>query len=305
MLAATRELMLLEWRPLPPEFENRERAITRLATISRLLQIRRPAAMRTLDCPGYVINREGRAALVYRFPSDSVREAPISLLQLLEDVEDNAKTPRDVHRPSLNDRYALALALAETVFRLHMSGWLHRCIGSHNVLFFPAEAGLASMLVRDGGLKRPFLTGFEFSREGEQDAATETVLEGVGVYRYRHPGCQGPFRAGFKKAYDLYGLGMTLLEVGLWKPFDRPPQYKSTISASENRDRILKKCLNGYLAHYTGNTFQAIVRTCLTGDFGCNASDDAALQQSVYDAVVEPLKWLVAGQSREPPQLTR
>jgi hypothetical protein len=90
---------------------------------------------------------------------------------------------------------------------------------------------------------------------------------------------------------------MVLLEIGLWKLVDRAPLYKPTMSPSENRDRIVEKCLNGYLAYYTGNKFQSVVRTCLTGDFGCDVSDEAALQQHVYDIVVEPLKRLMAGLS--------
>ena len=95
-----------------------------------------------------------------------------------------------------------------------------------------------------------------------------------------------------------YSLGMVLLEIGLWKPFDRAPRYKSTISPSENRDRIVEKCLDGYLAYCAGNVYQSVVHTCLTGDFGCDASDEAGFQQRVYDIVVEPLKTLTAGMSR-------
>jgi len=199
MLVATRQVVLVEWRSLPSEFDLRERALARLETTSNILQISRPAAMRTLDCPGYVVDRScgpaWRAALVSRYPQDAAREAPKSLLCLLQDSEDR----RNLDQPSLDDRYALALALAETVFCLHMSGWLHRCIGAHNVVFFRKEAGAPKI-----HLQEPYLTGFEFSREGGEGKATETVVERPGVNRYRHPGCQGPFRAGFRKVHDLY-----------------------------------------------------------------------------------------------------
>jgi hypothetical protein len=95
-----------------------------------------------------------------------------------------------------------------------------------------------------------------------------------------------------------HSLGMVLLEIGLWKPFDRAPQYKPTISPSENRDRIVEKCLNGYLAYHVGNMYQSVVYACLTGDFGCDVYDEAPFQQRVYDIVVEPLKKLAAGISR-------
>jgi Prion-inhibition and propagation len=201
MLVKTRQVVLVEWRALPVDIDLRERTLARLETVANILQISRPATMRTLDCPGYVVDRScsrsptWRAALVSCYPQDAAREPPKSLLRLLQASEDS----RALDRPSLDDRYALALALAETVFSIHMSGWLHRCIGAHNVVFFRKEAGAAK-----GHLDNPYLTGFEFSREGGEDVATETVVERPGVSRYRHPGCQGPFRAGFKKEHDLY-----------------------------------------------------------------------------------------------------
>jgi len=92
---------------------------------------------------------------------------------------------------------------------------------------------------------------------------------------------------------------MVLLEIGVWKAFDKPPRYKPTSSASENHDRIVDKCLNGYLAHYMGNAYQGVARACLTGDFGCDVADDAAFQRRVYDVVVEPLTRLVSSLVRD------
>lgn len=203
MVAATREAVLLEWRPLPTTFDKRERAIARLAATSALLQVRRPQAMRTLDCPGYAVDRRGgRAALVYRLPPEAAREdAPLSLLRLLTDGCGDAAQ----YRPTLDDRFALSLALAETVFRLHMSGWLHRSVGAHNVLFFvEAGTGGRGAVLRGGGLRRPFLSGFEFSRDEEDSMFTDTVVETASVQRYRHPGCQGQLRGEYKKIHDLY-----------------------------------------------------------------------------------------------------
>jgi hypothetical protein len=124
MVSATRQMVLLEWRPLPLDSEDRERTLARLETTSHLLRIPRCSTLRTLDCPGYVIDRScsigGYASLAYQYPTHAAREQPRSLLQLMK--EDT----KDTDRPSLDDRYALAVCLAETVFQLHMSGWLHR-----------------------------------------------------------------------------------------------------------------------------------------------------------------------------------
>jgi hypothetical protein len=91
---------------------------------------------------------------------------------------------------------------------------------------------------------------------------------------------------------------MVLLEIGLWKSFDRSPRYEKSMSPSENCDRILQKFVSGYVAYCVGNTYQSIVRTCLTGEFGSSTIDDAAFQKSVYEVVVEPLRGLMAASSR-------
>jgi hypothetical protein len=91
---------------------------------------------------------------------------------------------------------------------------------------------------------------------------------------------------------------MVLLEIGLWKPFDRAPQYKPTISLSENCHRIAERCLKGYLAYHAGTMYESVVRACLTGDFEGDAAKKAPFQQRVYDVVVEPLKRLAAGISQ-------
>jgi len=201
MLPASRELALLEWRGLSDDFEERELSLKRLEMIASLLGIPRPTNMRILGCLGYLMDRDSnRAALVYRHPPNAARERPRSLMNLLE-------MTTDLSLPSLDDRYVLALRLAETVFHLHMSGWLHKSINSHNVLFFqPNSWDASSGPFSSTNLMEPYLTGFEFSRKGGGNGVTttETVVEKAALNRYRHPSCQGPYRAGFKKAHDLY-----------------------------------------------------------------------------------------------------
>jgi hypothetical protein len=75
------------------------------------------------------------------------------------------------------------------------------------VVFFRSSAGVSSAgrsWFKRGVLREPYLTGFGFSREGGEDMATETVIERPELNRYRHPGCQGPFRARYRKVHDLY-----------------------------------------------------------------------------------------------------
>jgi len=90
-----------------------------------------------------------------------------------------------------------------------------------------------------------------------------------------------------------------LLEIALWKAFDRYPRYKDTISLPENLNRIVRLYLSGYVAHYVGNDYQSVVRTCLLGNAVSDIVDDADFQQCVYNVVIEPLKRLATKCDRD------
>lgn len=203
-VAVTGEVVLLEWQWLPPRSHHWMRVVERLKTASALLKVPCSATLRTLDCAGFTVDLERhRAALIYRFPQGAARRPPTTLFRLLQDADSGSETAGLVPPPTLNDRCALALALAETVFRLHMSGWLHWRISAHNVLFFAAADSESVGTNLQRGLKTPFLTGFAFFGGYERDPMDSRV-SALRSERYRHPNYQDAFTSGFNKTHDLY-----------------------------------------------------------------------------------------------------
>ncbi|EMD61590.1 hypothetical protein COCSADRAFT_163025 [Bipolaris sorokiniana ND90Pr] len=92
---------------------------------------------------------------------------------------------------------------------MHFAGWLHREIKSESIVCFHAEG--------QANIEEPFLSGFTLSRPenprevSEYDVSTTSNL-------YRHPDYQMPKPAQkFHRSYDVYSLGMILIEIGLWK----------------------------------------------------------------------------------------
>ena len=134
------------------------------------------------------------------------------------------------YKPSLRERVGMARRVCETVLDLHAVNWLHKGIFCENVLFF-VRGGQDGDGNGDGdenggeGLaydpESPLLSGFEFSRPD----GTHTTARDVDVLwdLYRWPGIQRqrPMERNSKKTYDLYSLGLLLLEIAHWEKLHR------------------------------------------------------------------------------------
>jgi len=217
----------------------------------------------------------------------------------------------------LTERIALARKIAECIERLHAVNWLHKGLRSHNILFFgdsDAEIDYSS----------PLISGFDYSRPAANEDMTEKPPENAAYDLYRHPRVHGsgardtaPFgpngngvnggsewRTNFKKSYDIYSLGIILLEIAHWKPIDTILEIPDLATARPSvtikvRHRLLneEKFLN-YVRAYLGNTVVGVVKTCLEGPgaFGIHEDKDereevvgAELQRGFYKEVVQRL----------------
>ncbi|TLS24362.1 hypothetical protein PpBr36_08941 [Pyricularia pennisetigena] len=172
--------------------------------------------------------------LVFRYPSPllpsptslpgHVTQTPVSLATLLD--------PRTKFRPPLEQRYMLASRVAGTFSELFSSSWLHKGIRSDNVAFpalaFSSTADYGDQLSRVGGggggtnavMSSLAVCGFDYSRQ-ESEAATIDQARSSGdvaTAMYRHPRYQGAAAQGYRLEYDLYSLGLVLLEIALWRP---------------------------------------------------------------------------------------
>ncbi|KAF8241233.1 hypothetical protein K440DRAFT_646616 [Wilcoxina mikolae CBS 423.85] len=154
--------------------------------------------MRTLGCLGCVFDETRNLAfLVYTFPSASSCDPPTSLFEYLV-----RRTRESKIKTSLDDRYVLAYESAESVFQLHLSGWLHKGIRSDNMLSFRSKDVSVADIPSGRVLREPYLTGFEFSRQ-DGDTHSQTVEETAEFNRYRHLDGQTP-RCAVTESYTIY-----------------------------------------------------------------------------------------------------
>lgn len=308
----------IEWKPnetagpgqpdgqVDPKIRSR---VTKLAAL--LKQNNRLVRFRAPHCLGYFVDdadedRESRFGLIFEKPANvPLGTKPTSLRSLIE--ASNVPNPA-VEIPSLTDRVNLMRLLAETVERLHAVDWLHKGLRSSNILFFEkaGEDGTPTINYAD-----PYVSGFDYSRPATSDELTEHPTDNPAADIYRHPTVQSNANRevssgheSYKKSYDLYSLGIVLLEIAYWKTIDhilgidivtaRPKQtwpVKARLLIKEKQHLRLVKS-------NSGNTVESVIRACLEGptafglDRECDEKRDivaAHLQTKFGELVVKKL----------------
>ena len=176
-------------------------------------------------------------------------------------------------RPTLGQRFCIARSLAETLFQFHTVGWLHKSVRSENILLFSSDQQIE--------YSRPYLVGFEFSR----DVLDRSNIEQDGLLKhniYRHPDRQGlpsdekDIDRPFNLLYDIYALGVVLLEVGLWRGAMGYENWNPMMPADEIQ-QSLEEHARQRLPHYMGQAYTDMVVACLQGAFVGEGRTGAAL----------------------------
>ena len=230
--------VLIEWKEHEKTWiQNGIQSIMyeRVNNIARLLRHgTKPIALCTLYCHGIfeqaLADGTSRFGFVFALPhrvNDWIPSS-CSLRDLLHS---------EASKPFLGQRFKLARKLAVSILTLHLSGWLHKGIRSHNVMFFPESADMPI------DVSRPYLCGFDYSRADELDEETERTPANVEDDLYRHPDYQGVpvehiaestvtgsegenARVSYIKTFDIYSLGIILLEIARWRPAILWPENK-------------------------------------------------------------------------------
>jgi hypothetical protein len=300
----------IEWKPNEPSSPSLAdnqidpKIQTRVQKLAALLaENNRKVRFRAPHCLGYFVDsasddRDARFGLVFEKPAQVARSImPTTLRALIE-------TSRSV--PSLTDRISLMRLLAETLERLHAVDWLHKGLRSSNILFFPLPDRPADMNLAD-----PYVSGFDYSRPATSDDMTERPTDNPRADIYRHPKVQSTGnrdstsgRESYKKSFDVYSLGVVLLEIAHWKTIDgilgvdletaRPKQTWYV------KDRLVFKepAHLAWVRSFLGDTVEEVIRTCLVGPeaFGLPKECDerrgvvaAALQEAFGERVVRRL----------------
>lgn len=242
------EAVIVEWIAYEADTDLDIRLVIyqRVDNLARMLisASNRHPDLHTLDCVGYLDDREHmRYGLTYRRPAQSVKPNPDTLASMIEDPQ--------LRTPDLNDRIQLAHTLSVALWSFHSLDWLHKTFCPSNILFFHGPENLS----------QPYITGFDSSRPDFLNEMTVASKNDMKEDLYRHPDSLGVFRESYRKAFDIYSLGLILLEIGLWKSLKEVHRPKYTPAAF--RDKVILPVLVPRLGSRTGRTYQAVVDRCL------------------------------------------
>ncbi|ERF69865.1 hypothetical protein EPUS_05407 [Endocarpon pusillum Z07020] len=217
----------------------------------------RSPGLRSLSCIGFIkmpveTAEHVRYGLVYKAPEPRAPVAsPTSLYDLLPQSEDEHIS----HEFDLGDKFRVAQILAQSVYELHVSNWLHKGICSDNVLFWP----------RKGPKVTPtsaYLSGYEFTRPGRLRDNTQPAGD-VASSVYAHP-LYREGRVKYHRLFDIYSLGVTLLEIGLWARAGEAVTKETSVYAVQ--DQLIESC-ESELGPAMGAEYRTAVKLCLRGDF--------------------------------------
>jgi hypothetical protein len=257
-------------RPVWIEWKDYESAqanfiAARVSQIVALLQIpKKPKLFHCPHCVGYFKEGTNMFGFLYEKPNDTLL-APTSLLELF--------SRQDV-RPSLGQRIRLAYKLATTIFYLHAVGWMHKSLRSDNVLFFVADGV-------EIPCDYPTISGYDFARPAS--GTTQHVYGHPDHDVYRHPETN---RSDYEEAYDIYSLGIVLVEVAYWQSIR---EIIETSSKDEVKERLLDANTMRELKARVGDGYADAVRDCLQAPWGEHGRKEAELQKWFQDNVVSKL----------------
>lgn len=239
----------IEWKSMGdyPEGSIKEReSYLRSLTLAQMLRLPKPKSLHVPECIGFLDDRDAfgteRYGLVFRHPDEPDWESVdlVSLYDLLG---------IDALKPSISERVELALKLCSTVLNLHAVNWLHKGVLSANVMLpFPRVQhirgpGGSDMQVPVNfkhnrfwdDAPEPLLSGFEYSRPENSQTTARSLDTAWDLYRWPSIQREHPTDQNSRKTYDLYSLGLMLLEIGHWQPLEE------ALHLVGSRDREAKK----------------------------------------------------------------
>ncbi|KAL8795100.1 MAG: hypothetical protein Q9195_002397 [Heterodermia aff. obscurata] len=266
----------------------------------------RPAAFRILPFLGIFRDEERRRfGFVYEPPEyienlegHRIMEGQIAKLRmprsLLQQLEMDSGLSSPIVWP-LGDRFKLASTLAQCLYVLHAAGWVHKNIRSSSVIFLPHESthgGAPSGDTTTKDITKPYLCGFGHSRPGQlpenepapvqrhkqqQSAGNSSFPSRSKTYwnitldQYHHPAKRVDSSLSYTQAFDLYSLGVVLLELGLWQPLSTVESTTNLRNDPEVLREHLFKIARNELPGQVGKIYANVVIECLK--VGADTSD--------------------------------
>lgn len=282
--------VFVEWRtPLEQARNPQERELieSRLSQLANLMSTEdKPAAFRCPLCIGYCRRDDGdeiQYGLV--FDASSLGRMDSDIVTLRENLEDSS--------PSLTQRTKLATAMAESLLYLHGVNWLHKGLRSDNII------------IPNGDLTNPLISGFDFSRPDVSGEITVKSTSQAHHDYYKHPQLLQHSKARSEKLHDIYSLGLILVEIALWKPIEEIMEVITGKPLTTSQiPRISERILTGSyeefgtviaaIAAQAGDVFASVTKQCIEGsvflgrmpyvDPG-DSNIDKTIQHVFYDEV--------------------
>jgi hypothetical protein len=271
----------IEWKQAPSTYGVRlarsGEIEMRFMLLTELLCFEKPRGFRAPTCHGYVQvedeNDEPMFGLVFGVQDDALSES-FSIYTLYELLN-------ELPKPSLTVRVSLARALAESIYHFHAINWLHKGIRSESILIAKPEGAQPN-------LSNPCISGFELSRPKIMDNMTEKPAFDPLRDLYRYPAAQSSCpNQQYQKSYDLYSLGIVMMEIAHWKRLEdilelgslqdlRPPALQSIrrrllgyldlpIENQQSRRPFKSTYLEAVSAE-VGDAYRDMVEICLRSD---------------------------------------
>lgn len=211
-----------------------------------------------------------RIGLIFQCPPEGGTRRPVSLkAKILEMRAQKRISP-------LGDRFDLAFGIANAVANVLSVGWRHRAIRSDNMLAFDHQRRLRNV----------YLTGFVYARDDADTIWEMSNLPESRTFALYRPPVEDPSSlsgedsgdneadpskeqeiehgmSAISAAHDIYGLGVVLLEIGLWDTIDKIKDRKlAHLSVQEFQTTRLKEPLK-QLSGRCGDIYRGVVEKCL------------------------------------------
>ena len=226
----------------------------------------------TLTCIGFFEDpKQPRLGLVYELPSfiysgasDSHKPLeelrPVTLLSVLQTGSKSLHNSNSA-TPPLEDRFRLAFTLGLTFSKIHGDRFDHGDVNSSNILVFRKnKRQSANSRALQYALRSPVICSFDLFSKYDLETSKKMPTANANIYRHpEDPKVTGDETKEYGPQFDLYSLGLILLEIGLWQPLADLWKTKYTLADFKQRveDVYIRR-----LASKCGTAYMQVVRDC-------------------------------------------
>ena len=201
---------------------------------------------------GFTVSPKGpKCGMVYELPTGVGHQQLLAHRTLEAAI--TASHLQDSTTPNLEDRFRLAYNLVASVLGYFANGDSNRHINSGNVLLIGKEATPQQKAKSD--VRCPFVV--QSSQDLVGKARAEEPLAST---IYRHPAHDPQQSDSIVPAYDIYSLGLMLLEIGLWIPLTK--LWKAKYDRRIFMERV-QRIYSQKLASKCGSKYMKLVQRCL------------------------------------------